>query len=535
MELGKIQERIRELLEIFSRRVKLYNVSDRYDINRISESVMVPVLRLLYDYKKLRNLNYTDEKNYPGIDLADDEAKIAFQITSTADNQKVKHTLEQIKKYHLDKKYDRFIVYILTGKKGRYSDKDYARIEVDFHKDRDIWDYIDLSKRVSEIDDVARLKKVLDYLEDVFGRGQPFKHRPIETKTEEIELNFIEIDVPKHLYVADLNVDRTELVENIQARKYRRSHTIPDYEIVKEFLDQNNYKYPKDFVCHEHKLITFHDLSDDEHPFRAIIYPDSIKKILTNEFISEEKRIIEGKERVLKDLLRRCLMRILYPFGVNWQDAERLFYFTFDQESEDYPIFHNEDYNRFERKIRWKEKKSDERVVSYRRYPKDLPDETYYFLHLAFKVRFHLIGENWYLEITPDWHASKDGYKNSFFRNGRRKRILYLSEIVKDKKKEEANQGVFNHFRFIRTFFRNIKRPLFNQSFIKFGNDIRLESSPILEDKIWNPDYIPPFEEDNQQQSDETTKRKKGKRRKKVSFSKTKKKLNPKQNTLFES
>lgn len=86
MDIGAIQERIRELLEIFSRRVNQDNISDRYDINRISESVMVPILRLLYDYRKLRNLNYTDDKNYPGIDLADDEAKIAFQITSTADN-----------------------------------------------------------------------------------------------------------------------------------------------------------------------------------------------------------------------------------------------------------------------------------------------------------------------------------------------------------------------------------------------------------------------------------------------------------------
>src|SRR5579883_1731137 len=99
MEIDSIQNRIRELLEIFSRRVQQDNISDRYDINRISESIMVPVLRLLYDLRKLRNLNYTDERNYPGIDLADDEARIAFQITSTADNSKVKHTLEQIKKH----------------------------------------------------------------------------------------------------------------------------------------------------------------------------------------------------------------------------------------------------------------------------------------------------------------------------------------------------------------------------------------------------------------------------------------------------
>lgn len=535
MDLLTLQEKIKELLLMFSFRVKQENISDRYDINRISETIMVPVLRLLYDYKKLRNLNYTDEKNYPGIDLADDEAKIAFQVTSTADNQKVKHTLEQIKKYHLDSKYDRFIVYILTSKKGKYSDKDYSQIDVDFIKDRDIWDYLDLSKKVSEIDDIAKLKKVFDYLESAIGRGQPFRHRPTENKTELIELNFIGVQVPEHLYSADINVDRSELVVRIKEKKFRPDFKISDRDVVCEYFDQNNYRYPKDFVCYENKIITFHDLNNDEHPFYAVINPKTITKVETNFFVDNEC-FDEGKERILKDLLRRCLVRILVPFDIKWHNEEKLFFFTFDQESENYPIIHNTDFNRYERKVRWKEKRSDERVVSFRRYPKDLPNETYYYFHLAFKIKFHLLNGEWFLEITPDWHATKDGYKNSFFKDGRRKRIQYLSELVKDKKEEEANQAVLNNFRFIRTFLKNIKTPLFNEAFIKFGKDIQLNSSPILEDKIWNPDYIEVEEgAETEQNKDDTPKRKKGRRRKKkVVPEVTKKQLNPLQNTLFD-
>lgn len=532
MDIGAIQERIRELLEIFSRRIKQENISDRYDINRISESIMVPVLRLLYDYKKLRNLNYSDELNYPGIDIADDEAKIAFQITSTSDNQKVKHTLEQIKKHKLDKKYNRFIVYILTSKKGKYSDKDYAMMDVEFHKDRDIWDYLDLSKRVSQIDDVATLRKILQYLEDAIGRGQPFRHRPIETKTEELELNFVEIDVPKEIFFAEIDIDRSLLVEKIQERKYKPHYKISDRDIICEFFSQNLYKYPKDFVCYEKNIITFHDLTNDEHPYYAVIDPITIKKVETNSFFEDENGFDEGRERVLKDLLRRSLVRILVPYGIQWHDLEKLFFFNFDADSEDYSVVHNSDYNRYERKIRWKEKKSDERVVSFRRYPKDLPDETYYYFHLAFKVKFNLIDDRWYLEITPDWHASKDGYTNSYFRKGRKYRILYLSEKVKEKKEEEANQVVFNHFRFIRTFFRSIKSPLFNQSFIKFGRDLRFHSSPILEDKLWNPDFVY-VDEDEQTDGSNKPKRKRGRRRKKSDINLENNKKDFNQNTLF--
>ena len=59
MDILSVQNQIRDLLEKFSQRVRLENVSDRYDINRLSESIMLPVLRLLYDLKDLRNKNYT--------------------------------------------------------------------------------------------------------------------------------------------------------------------------------------------------------------------------------------------------------------------------------------------------------------------------------------------------------------------------------------------------------------------------------------------------------------------------------------------
>lgn len=84
MDVLAVQAKIRELLDTFSRRVERENISDRYDINRLAENVMLPILRLLYGYQDLRNLNYTDARNYPGVDLADDTAKIAFQITSTS-------------------------------------------------------------------------------------------------------------------------------------------------------------------------------------------------------------------------------------------------------------------------------------------------------------------------------------------------------------------------------------------------------------------------------------------------------------------
>lgn len=549
MDILSVQEKIRDLLENFSRRVRLENISDRYDINRLSESIMLPILRLLYDYKDLRNKNFTDARNYPGIDLADETAKIAFQITSTSDNQKIKDTLRTIKFHQLDKVYKRFVVYILTNKQGKYSDKDYAVLDVEFLKDRDIWDYTDLCKTVSEITDVNILRRVLRYLEDTVGRGQPFKHRPDEAKTEPLELNFIKIEIPKDLYLARLKIDRDPLVEAIQAKdkaekkKYRPAFQIPDREVVCRYFDENLIGYPKDFVCHKKQLITFHNLTDDEHPYYSAINPRTIEKMSFASFIAGDAGVDESKERVLKELVGRCLTRFLVPLKVSWHHREKLYFFTFDDDAEEYVPFHNVEKNRYERNEQWKEKRSTHRFVSFRRYKKDQPKETAYYFHLAFKTKFHIFGDECYLEITPDWHASIDGYRNSntFYdrETGKHytRRIQFLSDKVKEQKERENNLPVFNHFRFIRTYLRRNFSPLLKKTgkdfFIEFGADVQLQSSPILEDKIWNPEYDKSDVGSVEENSDESKAKKKRRRKKKTAAKPTGKFKNPNQNTLF--
>src|SRR5262249_41285205 len=109
------------------------------DINRVAEYILLPILKEVYNYSQLRNLN-EETGNYPGIDLADDDAGVAIQVTSTRSLEKVKHTLEQffkkrptyekspvLKKRSASKKspasekplaalYDKLIIYILTEK-----------------------------------------------------------------------------------------------------------------------------------------------------------------------------------------------------------------------------------------------------------------------------------------------------------------------------------------------------------------------------------------------------------------------------------
>ncbi len=75
--------RIAELLSRCQHEIELLNSADLYDINKISEYALIPVLKEIFDASNLMNANDL-KKNFPAIDLIDTEKKIAFQVTSTS-------------------------------------------------------------------------------------------------------------------------------------------------------------------------------------------------------------------------------------------------------------------------------------------------------------------------------------------------------------------------------------------------------------------------------------------------------------------
>lgn len=173
MELLTAQNRINQLLTGFVTEVKGSAAFGRTDINIVSENVLVPLLAEVYSLPNLRNLNFTERSNYPGIDLADDVARIAFQITASPGSDKVKDTLRKFVSHELYTKYDKLIVYILTEKQRSYGGTGYADIingKFHFDPEQDVCDYRDLLKQVASFP-IDRTHNILKILEDNFGTG----------------------------------------------------------------------------------------------------------------------------------------------------------------------------------------------------------------------------------------------------------------------------------------------------------------------------------------------------------------------------
>lgn len=477
MRLNQIQERINELFANFVTQVKGATAMSRTDINRVSEVVLVPVLSKAFDLPHLRNLNYTEYFNYPGIDLGDPEAKVAIQVTSTSNSDKVKDTLTKFIKNELYKKYERLIVYNLAEKQDSYSGKGFEEIiegRFKFDKDRDIIDYRDVLRAVSslQIDKARRIERVL---EANFGREDySFFDELEEEPTETVHLNLLELFFPDTLYQADLDIDRDGVIRNSLSSKKRLYWDSSPRDVAQGALEQLGLRFSVDWECYEGKVITFHDLNDDDIPLARIIDRGTVTSVRPAErYFTVNKKVDENRERVFKSLLRRCLQQKLYRLGVQWQHHDKLFIFS---EVNGEPVRKEESFGR----------QQDDRTVFERKMKTSRPDEIYYCKHFALRTNYKRIGKSWYLLIKPDWFFSYDGYKRSF----------YSDERLSGLKRLENQQSVFNHFRFIEHFLKtrtvtvgdgNGGGQEYMYPFLSFGRHVTFDNAPLLEDKYWNP------------------------------------------------
>lgn len=118
----KIEDKINDIstnLSILIYQVKLKNKANLNDINTLLETAFKDILNIIYDYN-LINLN--NKYLYPAIDLGDENAKIAFQVTSERSIQKIKDTIKKFEKNNFEIKYNK-LKFLIIDEKVQYSNK----------------------------------------------------------------------------------------------------------------------------------------------------------------------------------------------------------------------------------------------------------------------------------------------------------------------------------------------------------------------------------------------------------------------------
>ena len=198
-------------------------------------------------------------------------------------------------------------------------------------------------------------------------------------RTEKVYTNLLRLSsLPSHYYVA-----RTD---------YRTREEV--FAVLHETLRDA----PGDWILSNKSIRSFHDLSID--PWVSVCDQGTVDPIPTAEWSNNQD---EDERRLFVRMLNACLRDKLYPKGMSFSKENGYYYFraTRDLRAREYPYLALQ--HRTSRAV-------------FKGYPKRRdPTKMSFYRHSAFHGRFVRYEDSWYLQITPTYHFTRDGWKPSFY------------------------------------------------------------------------------------------------------------------------
>ncbi len=288
-------------------------------------------------------------------------------------------------------------------------------------------------------------------------------------KTELVYSNLVKIEFPSHLYIADLDIDKKAVkAYNKEKKRPFFKPTLQDYAISALYM--NDISFPHDWVVWDGKLITFHNLQDDNIGLTKIIDQGTVEQFACDEFYETSQDQLSQ----FKYLLKKCLESKLHKLKIKWIREVKMFAFIPNQK---------DDSGQWRpRSAEWTKttKRATRKVVDIKFNSKD-KSKVFNMRCLAFRTGFENFDRDWYLSIKPDWVFLKNSLKVCSFGF---KNIQWL-------KKTERNMHVFNHFNFILRFLQpSATESLFMEyrdyPFLTIGNIEAFDFAPIVPDSVWS-------------------------------------------------
>lgn len=455
----------------FLAEVQGFNAIGNYHINIHAESFLVPVLNEVLELQ-LENLNTSQRKNYPAIDLADFTNRVAIQVTSTSSLEKVKSTLKTFGRHNLHLQFDVLYIYIITEKREQYNDTKLQEVipkDFTFNSIEHVIDKDSILQKINSISTPSKLLTIAKLYEHEFSdiqieqRKRKFENGYLNSEPEKICPNMVRISFPTHIYKADLNIDEETITANLNeylVSKGKRTFKKLKPAILVQRALREHRAMSSDWILYENCLYTFRDLTKSNEPFIKIVDIGTITRIECSEFYEQN----EATNRVFKNLLRNTLMQLCHTKGIQWYAQRKTFRFANSKPPK-------------VKQVKWKGKKEATKTVIFEMINKK-EGHVICYRSLAFKASFLNYETEWYLVINPTWSfTNPGGYRESRFESA------YMAGI----KRLENNNSVFNYFRFFSYYlaYTDLFTPEF--PYLKVHTPEPISMSPSLKEAKWKP------------------------------------------------
>ncbi len=216
--------------------------------------------------------------------------------------------------------------------------------------------------------------------------------------TETVYSNLLRVShFPERLYVG-----QTDYRDGKEIRAKLREHG----------AEEDNEWFPK-----RGSVYSFNDLS--EEPWDEICDQGTVKAFDSEEWAYSDDR---DRQREFVQLLNQCLRAKAGALGLRYSKDLECHYFGATNDLSELKLGYQSLVNETSRTVfRGYEKKGNQKGIAYYR-------------HSAFKGWFQRFGDDWYLEITPTYYFTRDGWRLDRFYEDRLKKI-------KEQEKNPAVRG----------------------------------------------------------------------------------------------
>ncbi len=184
-------------------------------------------------------------------------------------------------------------------------------------------------------------------------------------------------------------------------RLFRASTKLRDPAVVWSRLNKSPDLAKPEWFIHDGFIYAFHDLTFA--PWTTVCIASTTQNLATNDFAYSEDA---NRRYVFLRMAGRCLDQILYRQGIRYCKDRDHHYFRATPDLA-------------ERKVGG--------ISVFKPYPsKTTPDRIAYYRHRAAELSFVRFDEQWYVQITPTYRFTQDGWKQSRYADERLRGIKQL-------------------------------------------------------------------------------------------------------------
>lgn len=230
-------------------------------------------------------------------------------------------------------------------------------------------------------------------------------------------------------------------------------------------FNSTGVKVGPEWILTDKKIFSFHKL--DEPPFDAICDFGTCGSFDTHEWANSQN---EDTKRQFVKLLNKCLQERTRLLRLDFNTTHRHYYFppTKDpatKELKPYKVWYQSRQQKASREVFGEYAKKND------------PSQRAYCRHLAFKGHFLRLGDEWYLEITPTYHFTSDGYKRCKFR----------FELLQGIKRLDRNPAVLGQLLMWADYLSRSTQNIFSSEypFLDFGQLAIVDINTSLPDDVW--------------------------------------------------